>query len=132
MKKTLLPIAARLTVLSVLLVLFATVAADADSQIYFDGFYACDAGYYPNLQDCRGSINYPNNPTESQCRYNAGSTWQSCISSLYPSSPEEPDFCANARQARDHCIGQYGPNGADPDMMAYMTCYNGSGISQCE
>ena len=132
MKKDLFSIVARLTVLSVMLVLLATIPVNADSQIYFDGFYACDAGYYPDVVNCRGTSGYPNNPTESQCRYNAGTSWQSCLSALYPSSAEEPDFCANARQARDHCIGQYGPDGADPDMMAYMTCYNGSGISQCE
>lgn len=128
MKKRLLPIVARLTALSLLIVLFGTVTADADNADYFNGFYACDSGYYPDLQECRQSGLY----TESQCRYIAARKWEYCLSSVYPYAPEEPDFCVDARNAQYHCDTMYSLGGIDPDLSIWMACSAGTGIENCE
>jgi hypothetical protein len=125
----------RLTCLTALLV-FAVMSdsptANSANTDYFDDFYACDNAYYPTLLTCRQNPNYPNDPDEYDCRYTAGVDFQTCISTLYPTTPEPVDFCAKAREARDYCVGMYGGGGADPDLAAYSACYNGSAISQCE
>lgn len=98
---------------------------------YFDDFYACDDTYYNTLDDCRSDPSYPFNPDESQCRYNAGDSYSDCLDAI-PEPGYEPDFCAQARAARDYCVSQYGPEGADPDFDAFSECWAASGIDQCE
>jgi len=98
---------------------------------YFDQVYACDDSYFGTLGDCRSNIFYPYDPTESQCRYNAGSSYVDCLNAIEEPMPEL-DFCAQARAANDNCILQYGPDSGNEDFDALMECRNASGIDQCQ
>lgn len=98
---------------------------------YFDQVYACDDNYYGTLGDCRSNLSYPFDPTESQCRYNAGDSYVTCLNAISEPMPEL-DFCAQARAARDNCNAQYGPNSDLNDWDAYSACIDASGIWQCE
>jgi len=98
---------------------------------YFNAAYACDGDYFGTLGDCRANPSYPYNPDESQCRYNAGSSYVDCLSAI-PSPSYEPDFCAMARAANDNCILQYGPDSGNTDLGAMMSCRSASGIDQCQ
>jgi len=102
-----------------------------DDSDYFDAVYACDGNYYGTLSDCRSNPSYPFNPDESQCRFNAGSSYYDCVSGI-PSPTYELDFCAMARAARDNCNSQYGPEGNTPDPSAWGSCRSASGVDQCE
>ena len=136
MQKQSLRVAARLVVLCALLsavvignsVVHSVAWGDAD---YFNALYSCDDNYHGTLGDCRANPSYPTNPDESQCRYNAGSSYFDCVNDI-PGPAFEMDFCANARAARDNCIAQYGPGGVEEDFGAQAECINASGIGQCE
>jgi hypothetical protein len=121
-------IMARLVALVTLVTCVGSVTARAG---YFDDFYACDDGYYDTLGDCRSNPSYPYDPDESQCRYNSASSFSDCLNAI-PEPTYEPDFCAQARAARDYCTSQYGTEGADPDFDAFSECWAASGIDQCE
>ena len=97
---------------------------------YFDDVYACDDTYYGTLSDCRSGSGYPYSPTESQCRYNAGDSYVSCLNSIFTPMPQM-DFCTEARQARDNCNAQYSGSGLEY-WSAYSACIDASGINQCE
>ncbi|HEX8283962.1 MAG TPA: hypothetical protein VF588_11435 [Pyrinomonadaceae bacterium] len=127
MQKLSLGVAVRLTAIFVIL---ACSAAPARAS-YFDDFYACDNSYFGTLGDCRSNIFYPYDPTESQCRYNSGSSWMDCLNGIQEPMPQL-DFCAQARAARDNCNLQYGGGSEEPDWDTYMQCRTASGIDQCE
>jgi hypothetical protein len=98
---------------------------------YFDDVYACDDNYYGTLGDCRSNIFYPYDPTESQCRYNSGDSYVSCLNAISTPMPQL-DFCAAARAARDNCNAQYPPSEGLENWSAYSACRDASGIDQCE
>jgi len=128
MKKKIHRVVTRLVVLSILLTALSTPVGHTNDFNYFNGLFACDSNYYSALGNCRAESNYPNNPDEGDCRWQAGSAYGSCVSGL--ASPSyELDFCDNARAARDNCVNTYLLDG---DYDAYYTCRNASGIDQCE
>lgn len=127
MKRRSFRITSRLAALCVLLACFSIQARAS----YFDQFYACDNSYFGTLGDCRSNFSYPYNPTESQCRYNSGDSWLSCINGIQEPMPQL-DFCDQARAARDNCNLQYGGASELQDWDTYMQCRTASGIDQCE
>lgn len=132
MPKQYLRVAARLAVLCALLYTYNIVVVQAwNDYDYFDAVYACDNNYFNTLGDCRSTPTYPYDPDESQCRYNAGDSFSTCLSGI-PSPTYELDFCAMARAARDNCVLQYGPDSGNQDLGAMMECRSASGIDTCE
>lgn len=131
MKVRHLKLASRLVLLSILLTALCTFVVQADDITYFNGLLACDGNYTTELNDCRDDPNYPNDPDESTCRYQAGSEYSDCVFGLDEPS-YEPDFCDAARAARDNCLLHYGPGGITPHMTTYMECWAASGVDQCE
>jgi hypothetical protein len=128
MKKQSLRMVTRLTLFIALIAAFSAVLAHADDEEYFNGLFACDNNYFSALNDCRASPGYPNDPNESDCRWQAGDAYSNCSSGL-PSPSYEMDFCDNARAARDNCVNTYQLDG---DYDTFYTCWLASGISQCE
>ncbi|HEY6216843.1 MAG TPA: hypothetical protein VIW74_09250 [Pyrinomonadaceae bacterium] len=128
MKKRIPKAASRYLILFALAVAFSVVVAHASDETYFNALFACDSNYFSALDDCRATPGFPNNPDEPQCRYNAGDAYVSCLSGIGTPS-YELDFCANARAARDNCVNTYL---LDNDWDTYYSCWNASGVSQCE
>ena len=128
MKKQLLRVTTRLVTLSVLLAAMGSEVGRAYTS-YFDDLYACDTSYFSTLGDCRSNPSYPNGPTESQCRFNAGDSYTNCISSISSPMPLS-NFCAQARMAVDSCAGLYAGEPQDPE--AYSACRTATGIDQCQ
>lgn len=127
MKKHTLRIFTRLAALCVLLTCFSIPARAG----YFDEVYACDDMYYDTLYGCRGILGYPYDPTESQCRYNSGDAFVTCLDSIFTPMPQM-NFCAEANWARNNCNAQYSPSQGLEYWSAYSACIEASGISQCE
>jgi hypothetical protein len=128
MNRQILKLVSRYLVLVGLIFVFSSAVTRAGDFDYFWGLWNCDGSYGAALGDCRGQPNYPVDATETGCRYQAGSAYADCISELpYPSY--ELDFCDNARAARDNCVNTYL---LDNDWDTYVTCWNASGVSQCE
>ena len=136
MLKSLLRIIVRLGATAVLVTCF-----DIPTRAgYFDQIYACNDNpynlfdtttYFGTLRDCRYNVFYPYEPTESQCRYNAGNSYLSCLNAIQEPMPEL-DFCDNANLVFQDCITQYGPNSGNEDLGAMMSCRNASGIDLCQ
>jgi hypothetical protein len=127
MKKQTLKIFMRLATLCILLTCFSIPARAG----YFDEVYACDDIYYDTLYDCRSNILYPYDPTESQCRYNSGDSFVTCLNAIFTPMPQM-DLCGAARAARDNCNAQYLPSQGLEYWAAYSACIEASGINQCE
>ena len=128
MKKRIPKVATRYLILFALAVVCSVVVAHASDETYFNGLIACDTNYFTALSDCRATPGYPFNPDESQCRYEAGNAYLGCLSGIGNPS-YELNFCAGARAARDNCVNTYL---LDNDWDTYVSCWNASGVSQCE
>jgi hypothetical protein len=109
------------------------VAYSWDDGDFFNAQAACDNNAYTStLEACRSSQNYPVDPTENDCRAQAGIAFGSCLDNI-PSPSYSLDFCSMARARRDACANIYGANAQPlPDFPAYGECYDASGVSACE
>lgn len=118
----------RCLILFAVAAVFSAVVVHASDESYFNALWACDGDYYNELNNCRANPGYPNSPDEPECRYDAGSAYVACLSGIgYPSY--ELNFCDGARAARDNCVNTYL---LDNDWDTYWSCWNASGVSQCE
>lgn len=131
MKNPLVRLTARLMILSALLATFGATAGKARYLSYFESVFACDDNYTNTLGTCRSNIGYPYDPTESECRYEAGSSYSTCLNTIEEPMPQM-NFCSQARAARDNCVNTYGPSSYLDDWDAYTSCIAASGINQCE
>jgi hypothetical protein len=99
----------------------------ADNNFFTQMTY-CDVIYWGQYYWCR------NNDPFEPCPIQEYGVYTECLS--YRNGPplEQPDFCANARAARDTCNLQYGPNSGNSPYTddAYYVCLDASGIGYCE
>jgi len=95
---------------------------------YFPGLSYCDVLYWGQYYWCR------NNDPFEPCPIQEYGVYTECLSYLGPHPLEQPDFCANARAARDSCNLQYGASSGNSPYTddIYYACLDASGIAYCE
>jgi hypothetical protein len=103
-----------------------------DDSDFFAAEGACDDNsYFGTLDSCRNQAGYPTDPSESDCRYQAASAYDTCLTGI-PSPSYGLDFCSQARGRRDMCASLFGSNSQNPDLQAWGECYDASQVDRCE